>query len=1666
MAAIRMARTTTGRDKIVWFSGDYHGTFDEVLARPQIMRGELHTMPAAPGITADSVKNSYILEYGDPASLDFIREHKDEIAGVLIETVQSRHPSHRPAEFVRELRKITAAEDMALIFDEVITGFRVHPRGMQAIYQVEPDISCYGKILGGGIPIGAVAGKSKYMDGIDGGWWQYGDDSVPEADLTFFAGTFVRHPMAMAAAKAVLTYINEQGPELQERVNQRMTDFANEMNAFFRQRAVPIEIDHYSSWFRVEAATDQQFMDLFFYHLLEKGLYVFTLHQNCFFSIEHTDEDIAKVKQAFKDATIEMQAAGFLPPPPDDPFALTEPQQEILLASQLDPQASLPYNESFSLRLRGQLHPAAMQQAVQAVLSRHGALHHRFSLAGDWQKRDLESQIELVMHDFGGNSAEVAETLAKAEMDNILGSPFDLVNGPIVAVQLIKLADDLHIFHWTAHHIVYDGWSAVIVIDEMRTVYNSIVNGENWVEKLDEPDNFADYVSWEVDERFSEEGQEAMDYWKQQFATIPAPLDLPSDRPRPARKTYNGTAQHYDFDPRIIAGIRAAAKQQKSSLFMVLLAAYKTLLHRLTGQEDIVVGIPMAGQALAGTGNLIGQCVNIVPIRTQLTPTTPFSQVLANVRSTFLDAQEYQPMTFGTILRQLNIPRDPSRSPLVEVIFNLDKKVPPEPFANLETEIREVPKHATNWEMFLNVYEEDDTLRADCDYNTDLYDASTVELWYSQFEQVLAEIARNPEIELGQLPGLASEETILHEWNDTAVTYDLSDTLISWFQAQAARVPNNEAVASEDGVRMTYAQLDALSNQWARCLAIDGVASGDLVGVAMRRSSDMLVALLAVLKAGAAYVPLDPMFPRDRLQMMIDDSSMKTIVTHSDVFETLGLSVDNDVNVIRYDDSASKVAGFVDATVNLAEAASPAYVIFTSGSTGRPKGVQISHRALANFLMTMGDAPGMDEGDRIMNLTTLSFDIAGLELYLPLTKGAAVFVVSAETAHDGRAIALAMEHESINVMQATPATWRMIIDAGWEGKPDLKILCGGEGLPKKLAGELVERGAELWNMYGPTETTIWSSTIRLDSAETITIGRPIANTQMYILDADKKPVGVGKVGELWIGGHGVADGYVNRADLTGERFIPNPFIKADSANAHSDTPGLIMYNTGDLARWRPDGTIICLGRSDSQVKIRGYRIELGEIETVLAALPQVHQAVVVTETMSDDATDKRLVAFVIGTDGVRVDSAELRQSIGSSLPKYMIPTVFVPVNEYPLTPNGKVDRRALLAMPRRASDMTGIASAESAGSADEAMSLTEIQIAGIWQEVLSVADIGRNDDFFELGGHSLNALRLFARIEEQFGVKMPLATLFEASTVAEMAERLHDEGWEAPWSSLVAIQPKGRKKPFFHVGAYMESILAFAELNDYLDPDRPFYGIQPQGIDDETKIQTDFRDMAAHYITEMKLVQPEGPYLLGGHCAGAIVAYEMATQLEAAGDEVEMLALVDSPAPNFEPPKENPIWYFLKRMMYYMSDARLWHAVVWQYQVHIESRMAYRFGDGNTKPLIAVRQAHDKAYDEYVATVEPGEYHGPMTIYRSDEYVNLYDENIHLKWAELTDGPVNYETIIGTHATLLKDPNVAVLGEALQRNIEMVEGEASAKTPPHSEPVSADTIEQRQLAHA
>lgn len=1348
-AAVRMSRTITGRDKIVYFSGDYHGVFDEVLARPQVMKGELMTVPAAPGITEDAVANAIILDYGTEASLEFIEEHKNDIAAVIIETVQSRHPENRPHEFVKKLREITNTSGTALVFDEVITGFRVHQGGMQQVYGVKPDIACYGKIIGGGIPIGVVAGSPRFMDTIDGGYWQYGDDSIPEVDLTFFAGTFVRHPMALAAAKAVLTFLQDRGPELQDWMNERTAKFATELNSFFEEQAVPIKINHYSSWFRVEVPTDYAYPDLIFYSLLEKGVYVFTFAQNCFFSIAHTDEDIEFVKQAFKETVVDLQQGGFLPTGPNStiPFPLTEAQREIWLASQISEKAATSYNEGFSIRLTGDLNVNALQSAIETVSKRHSSLHLRFGEDGETQYINAERPVTVDMIDLSERSTEEAKADFGQYIDDLMVTPFDLKDGPLLKTSIVKFSPSSHVLLWVADHIVYDGWSAVVVISEIRAAYNAILAGE--LIELPPSDSFREYVSWEQGAVAGSEGEAILDYWVKQFDEIPAELELPTDFPRPVLRSYAGSSVHHELKGDLVDGVRELAKQNKTSTFVVMLAAFKAMLFKLSGNDDLVVGIHTAGQALAGLDNLVGHAVSILPIRSRPEDKISFVDFVAQVKNSLLDAQDNQPFTFGKLLQNLSIPRNPARSPLVEVVFNLDKKVPEDEFTGLEQVIREIPKQATNWDLFLNLYEDEGTLKADFDYNADLFTRETIQSWLDNFSVMLAQLLASPETSMGEVtfyPDTGLDPRMI-EWNDTEQSFPTDKTLLDLISLRAARSPFKPAIIDR-GSTYSYRDVEQRVNMLSRYFQTVGVSQGMLVGLCMERSTDLVISALAIMRAGAAYVPLDPDYPADRLRYMMQDSGMPLLVTKSDYVSLLP----DMVRPIILDEEEPSIVRESNAPIqNIAKPDDLAYMIYTSGSSGQPKGVLVPHKALTNFLLSMQSEPGISAADVVVNVTTLSFDIAALELYLPLISGARLAIARPEVSTDGTKLATLLEEVEATLMQATPATWKLLLESEWGGRPALKMLCGGEPMSRQLANSLLSKGGELWNMYGPTETTIWSTIARIeDDGKPITIGRPIANTQVFILNQQMRPVPVGVEGDLYIGGLGLTNGYHKRAELTAEKYVANPFGDGK------------LYNTGDIARFNEDGLLVCLGRSDNQIKLRGFRIELGEIEAGLLAQPAISDAAVVLR--EDEPDDKRLVGYIIAAE--KVDLNQVRENLRQRLPYYMIPSNFMILESFPLTPNGKIDR---LSFPEPSSGREVLSAV-----LEQPSNPTEVTITEMWADVLKIdqESIGINDDFFELGGHSLLATRVISRIKKQFGKKLSLLTFFEGATVSLLAQQV------------------------------------------------------------------------------------------------------------------------------------------------------------------------------------------------------------------------------------------------------------------------------------------------------
>ena len=1405
VAALRVARTVTARNKVVIFAGAYHGMFDEVVVKAVPGPDGPRSLPVAPGIPREKVENVVVLDYGTDEALSYIENHAKELAAVLVEPVQSRHPGLQPVEFLKKLRRITEESGTALIFDEIVTGFRVHPGGCQALFGIKADVATYGKVLAGGLPMGIVAGKAAFMDALDGGMWRYGDDSYPEAGVTFFAGTFVRHPLALAATKAVLNHLQQAGPQLYEDLGSKTAGMAAELNAFLEERQVPSHVDSFGSVAYFTFPTELKFTSLFYYYMRLRGIYIqegFPV----FLTTAHTASDIAHIVAAFKESILEMQAAGFLPGKTDNAVStatgasyanglshaevatpakpavpsttrapLTESQIEIWLSAGLGDEQNCCYNESFTLKLTGELDRSALQHALDAIVARHEALRTKFGPNAEYQEFVGDLKIALVDVDISSADEATKSAQLAAILDSDARKPFDLVNGPLVRLQLVKLRPDEHHLIVTTHHIACDGWSTNVILDELSQLYSGYHVGKPV--ELPAPIGFGTYARTQAEHFEGESGATAEKYWLEQYQQLPPPLDLPIDRPRPPIKSHEGATRRRTIPVESYRAIKAAAARQKCTLFVMLLAGFEAALSRLSGQDDIVVGIPSAGQSLLEDEILVGHCVNFLPLRGRLTGDPTMTDFLAQTRKTLLDAYDHQNYTYGRLVRKLSIRRDPSRLPLLEVQFNLERVGGRMDFAGLKTEVDPNAKAFVNHDLFLNVIESDQGLTLDCDYNTRLLDAGTVDRWLGHFQTLLEAAAQDPNRPVSRLPLLSSDERshLLEDWNQTAAVYPHDRCINQLFEEHVERTPDAVAVVFEDQ-SLTYRELDRRANQLAVYLRKSGVGPGTLIGVFIDRSLEMMIALMGVLKAGAAYVPMDPTYPAERIAHVLDDAKLPILLTQENLVTNLPIG---SATIIKLDTDWSTITATVNGAVPPASAGPDdlAYVIYTSGSTGKPKGVEIPHRAVVNLLTAMAKCPGLTAADTLLAVTTLSFDIAGLELYLPLCVGAKVVIASREDAADGARLLTRLASSEATVIQATPITFRLLIEAGWNNSRPLKVLCGGEALPRDLANAIAERASELWNMYGPTETTIWSSTVRIVASEgPVVIGPPIANTQFHVVDTNGELAPFGRPGELLIGGDGLARGYFNRPELTAEKFIRNPF---------STDPKSRLYRTGDLVKRLGDGTFEFLGRLDNQVKLRGYRIELGEIEAVLSRYPAVREAVVALR--EDIPGEKRLVAYVV-TEQQALAITAVREFLTGKLPNYMLPTALVRMTAMPLTPNGKVDRKALPA-PDTSSNQRSTEYV--APQTDE-----ERKLAAIWAEVLRVERVGVQDNLFELGADSLHIFQIAARAEK-VGIKLAPIQFLKYRTIAALLEQAPTAGPTMPPITRVSRAKYRVERPSF-----------------------------------------------------------------------------------------------------------------------------------------------------------------------------------------------------------------------------------------------------------------------------
>ena len=1035
---------------------------------------------------------------------------------------------------------------------------------------------------------------------------------------------------------------------------------------------------------------------------------------------------------------------------PAVPVPLSFSQQRLWFLYQFEPENPF-YNVPFALRLRGKLDILALDRSFQTLVQRHEILRTTIDDATGDPQQVIHSQGTVTLNhiDISSTPADMLWSQVKQFAQQEAGQPFDLRQGPFLRITLLTLAADEFVLLVTLHHIISDVWSTTILVQEIATLYHAYTQAKpNPLPLL--PIQYADFTLWQRQVLQGEYLQTQLTYWQQQFATPPPVLQLPTDRPRPAVQSFRGSHRSCTLSAALTASLKALGQEANATLFMTLLAAFKLLLCRYSGQTDITVGSPIANRNQAAIEGLMGLFLNTLALRTELGGNPSFRELLGRVREVALGAYAHQELPFEKLIELLNLPRNLSHTPLFQVMFILQNP-PTRAFdlSGLTFEVLEPLTETAKFDLTLVTMEVNGCLECGLGYNTDLFDPATMDRLLGHFQTLLEAIVAAPDAPIHQLSFLTPAEwSQLHQWNQTQGQYATDGCLHQLFEAQVRKTP--EAVAVTYGATcLTYGELNHRADCLAQCLQSMGVGLECLVGICLERSLEMVVALLAVLKAGGAYVPLDPSYPQQRLAFMVEDAQLNILLSQSHLSHLLP---NYSGQRLYLDQPLPPPADREFLLLPLIQSENLAYMIYTSGSTGNPKGVQISHRAVVNFLQTQGRQLGIARGDCLLAVTSLCFDIAVLELFLPLTVGAQLVVASRELTLDGFLLAERLKTVGATFMQATPSTWRMLLLADWVGHQKLTVLCGGEALPTDLAVALRSRCAALWNMYGPTETTIWSAQQHIQSTDPITIGTPIGNTQIYLFDEYLNPVPVGVPGELYIGGQGLARGYYHRPKLTAERFIPHPF---------SQTPGERLYRTGDLARYRTDGTIEVLGRLDHQVKIRGFRIELGEVESALSSHEQVQDVVAIVR--EDSPSQKRLVAYLTNhdsSDRSRPTVGELRQWLQANLPNYMIPAAFVWLKQMPLTPNGKIDRRAL-PVPDTESNLTN-------RSFEAPRSSVEQTLATIWSQVLSASTIGIDDNFFELGGDSILSLQVVAQAH-QAGLQLAPKQLFQHQTIRTLA---------------------------------------------------------------------------------------------------------------------------------------------------------------------------------------------------------------------------------------------------------------------------------------------------------
>ncbi|GAA6618281.1 amino acid adenylation domain-containing protein [Scytonema sp. NUACC26] len=1331
---------------------------------------------------------------------------------------------------------------------------------------------------------------------------------------------------------------------------------------------------------------------------------------------------------------------------------LSHRQKALWFFYQLAPNSSA-YNVRYAARLMLNVDIPALRQAAQALIERHSILRTTYTAQHGEPVQTIQENQEVCF------SVQEATNGSKDDFHNWIVSesdrPFDLSNGPVIRFNLLiknTLTDTSVvkevILLMTAHHIVVDFWSLELLVSELRMFYEAFKTGQR-VALPPQNLQYKDYVQWENQMLASQEGERLWNYWQKQLTGELPILNLPTDRPRPPVQTYEGASYPFVLEEKLTHKLLDLAKVEGVTLYTIILAAFQVLLLHYTNQEDILIGSPTAGRSFAEFEKIVGFFANPVVLRADLSGNPTFRDLLYRVRACVLDALEHQDYPYGLLVKRVQPFRDLSRSPLEQVAITWERSHQSEGQVSLMdsdgliVESIIIESRAAILDLSLLIFDITRPLRGIWTYNTDLFDASTIERMAEHFQTLLAAIVANPQQEIWQLPLLTQDERqqLLVEWNDTQKDYPQDKCIHQLFEEQVERTLDAVAVVFENQ-QLTYRELNNRANQLAHYLQSLGVEPEVLVGLCVERSIEMVVGVLGILKAGGAYVPIDPQLPQERLEFILSDAQVSLVLTQQHLLPKAArtdgvvcLDISGDAWTSQSEDNPSSDV----LPTNLV------YVIYTSGTTGKPKGVMLPHQAICNHMLWMQTNFPLTETDKVLQKTPFSFDASVWEFYAPLLVGAQLVMARPGGHQDSDYLIQTIVEQKITTLQLVPSLLRMLLENDRVANcQSLKnVFCGGEPLSIELQERFFAHlGCELHNLYGPTEAAIDVTFWRCRSQShftTVPIGRPIANTQIYILNPDLQPVPIGVPGELYISGAGLALGYLNRPETTAEKFIPNPF---------SPEPGSRLYRTGDLARYLGDGNIEYLGRRDYQVKIRGFRIELGEIEAVLTQHPGVNSCCAIVR--EDTPGDKRLIAYVVFDIDTSVTKSELRSFLKTKLPEYMIPAAFVILESLPLTPNGKLDIRAL---PTPDTNRLAVET-----SFVPPLDIVEQQLAQIWAEVLNVHPVGVKDDFFDLGGHSLLAVQLMTRIEQQFKKNLPLATLFQNSTIERLATILRQPIDDLDWSALVPIQPNGSQRPFFCVPGVEGNTTYLYNLAHHLGKEQPFYGLQPLGLDGQSKPHRRIEDMAAYFIEAIQSIQPSGPYLLGGHSFGGMVAFEMATQLHQQGYEVALLALLDSSAPGYKTNKldfdgDDAAWLNAIASIYENIYGKSLNVSEEALKVLAPDEQLNYFkqrlqmvnllpADVGIKQLRRMMQVFKTNYQSASVYMPQAIYPARVTFFKaseidavSNDYSEMLDE-LGLDWDKFSAQPLKLHFVPGNHNTMLNEPHVQVLAEQLTICIE------------------------------